>query len=126
MTERLYRLIIGSTLLLLLYLKLNTAIYVYIAWLLFEAATNLRIPRLITIARFGKGAVEKPCGNCKFSFEAERMLRVLVAVMLFVTIYFIPEQAWFFPWFIGFMLTLAGFTNLCPMVIGLRMIGFRE
>jgi len=126
MTERFYRLIIGSTLLVLLYFKLDTAIYIYIAWLLFEGVTNFRIPRLISIARYGKESVDKPCGNCKFDFEAERMLRIVVAAMLFVTIYFIPDQAWFFPWFVGFMLTLAGISNLCPMVMGLMKIGFRD
>jgi hypothetical protein len=35
------------------------------------------------------------------------------------------EQIWFFPWFIGFMLFMAGMTNICPMVMGLRWIGFR-
>ena len=59
------------------------------------------------------------------SFDAERVLRLLVAGMLVVTFVLFKEQAWFFPWFIGFMLFMAGMTNICPMVMFLRWLGFR-
>lgn len=53
------------------------------------------------------------------------MLRLLVAALLVLTFVLFPDQTWFFPWFIGFMLFMAGLTNICPMVMGLRWMGFR-
>jgi hypothetical protein len=50
---------------------------------------------------------------------------VIVAAMLVVSYVVYRDQAWFFPWFIGSMLLLAGITNICPMVMALRWSGFR-
>lgn len=128
MSERIFRLILGATLLVLLYLNLYTYVYIYIGLLIFEGLTNWRIPVLISRMRYGDDYPNKSSiiskGNI-FSFNAERVLRIIVAIFLIVTFIIFPQQAWFFPWFIAFMLFMAGVTNICPMVMGLRWIGFK-
>ena len=128
MSERVFRLVLGVSLLLMLYLDLEVGIYAYIALLVFEGVTNWRVPIMVSRARFGMqyatdGVVTSGCAQ--LGFDAERVLRLIVAVMLIVTYVMFREQAWFFPWFIGSMLLLAGITNICPMVMALRWIGFR-
>ncbi len=128
MTERVFRFILGAGLMLLLYLQDERLVYVYIAVLMFEGITNWRVPIVVSKLRYG-GAfraqdVLSP-GCSRIAFDAERALRLIVAFLLTLTFVIFPEQAWFFPWFIGFMLFMAGLTNICPMVMGLRWFGFR-
>ena len=126
MSERIYRLILGISLLLILFIKVDVLIYGYIALLLFEGLTNYRVPLLVNMVRFGKKVPDGPeQGAFKIDFEAERIGRLVVFALLLVTFVVYREAAWFFPWFLGFMLTLAGITNLCPMIITLRRIGFK-
>jgi len=128
MSERAFRFILGLSLLLLLYLQQEQAIYIYIGVLLFEGITNWRVPMLVSRLRYGNGynlnqAADESHGS--IPFQAERALRLIVAVFLIVTFVMFRDQVWFFPWFIGFMLFMAGMTNICPMVMGLRWAGFR-
>lgn len=128
MSERMYRFILGAALILLLYLQADALVYVYIGILLFEGLTNWRLPLLISRLRFGADfrvadALHPDCA--RIPFDAERVLRLVVAVLLTLSFVLFPEQTWFFPWFIGFMLFMAGLTNICPMVMGLRWLGFR-
>lgn len=128
MSERIFRLVLGASLLLMLYLDFETGIYTYIALLTFEGLTNWRVPILVSKARFGdRFETEKMLseGCAATGFDAERVLRLIVAIMLVVSFIMLREQAWFFPWFIGSMLLLAGITNICPMVMALRWLGFR-
>lgn len=128
MSERVFRFILGAVLIFLLYLQADELVYVYIGILLFEGATNWRVPLLVSRVRYGTDFrstdVLSP-GCSRIPFDAERMLRLIVAVLLVLTFVLFPEQTWFFPWFIGFMLFMAGMTNICPMVMGLRWMGFR-
>ena len=128
MSERVFRFILGASLIFLLYLQADALVYVYIGVLLFEGVTNWRVPLLVSRLRYGADFrmqdVLSPGCN-RISFDAERMLRLIVAVLLIATFVLLPEQTWFFPWFIGFMLFMAGMTNICPMVMGLRWMGFR-
>ena len=128
MSERFFRIFLGTTLLVLLAMQQRELVYVYIGLLMFEGVTNWRIPILVSKARYGVNYMDalKECGgDCKMSFEAERMLRFLVAVFLVLTYVIFNKEMWFFPWFIGVMLLMAGLTNICPMVMALRWIGFR-
>lgn len=128
MTERSFRIILGTTLLFMLSLNLDKGIYIFIGLLVFEGITNLRIPMLVSKFRLGAeyNANEILSPGCsRISFDAERALRLLVAVLLVATFIAYKEQAWFFPWFIGSMLLLAGITNICPMVMALRWVGFK-
>ena len=126
MSERSYRVIQGIYLLLALYFDLNEMIYGFIALFAFEGITNWRLP--IVVNRFILGqkteAITEKHGH-RFTFEAERMLRLSVSILLFLTIVIFPEQMWFFPWFIAVMLFLAGITKICPMVMFFQYLGFR-
>lgn len=115
-------------LLLMLSLGLDEGIYVFIGLLVFEGVTNLRIPLLVSKLRLGsefKASEILGPGCSRIPFDAERALRLLVAVLLVATFVVYKEQTWFFPWFIGSMLLLAGITNICPMVMALRWVGFK-
>lgn len=128
MTERTFRIILGTILLGALYFELPAVVYAYIAVLLFEGMTNWRIP--ILLSRFNGGmppseCVLSPGVDTRFQFEAERALRLVVAAFLIVSYVFFSKELWFFPWFIGFALFGAGLSGICPMVMAFRWLGFR-
>ena len=127
MSERAFRLIQGIVLLLALYFELEEVIYAYTGILLFEGLTNYRIPILLSRLRYGTNAVNitPESLSYRFSFEAERMLRIIVFLFMLISYFIFPDVLWFFPWFIGVMLLMAGITNICPMTMVLRFIGFR-
>lgn len=129
MSERIFRIIMGASLLILLALNTTEGIYVFMGLLLFEFVTNWRIPILVSKIRYGDAYMEhvNPCEGEKTSipFDAERMLRFVVLALLITTYIFYNELLWWFPWFIGIMLCGAGLTGICPMVMTLRAIGFR-
>ena len=125
MSERAFRFILGAALILLLYLDWRQGMVAYMGILLFEGLTNLRIPVLVSRLRFGRSfRAGTQVGECRLGFEAERMLRLIVVALLAVSWGLFPDTLWFFPWFIGFMLFMAGLTNICPMVMALRWMGF--
>ena len=133
MTERTFRLIAGITLWAVLwysaYTMDDTLMYVFVGLMVFEGITNWRIPVLINLARYGRE--NKPAQSASIKapwfnpFEAERCLRLIVAAMLLVTHFYLNEIFWFLPWFVTGMLIVAGITNVCPMVMFFRWIGFR-
>ncbi|MFP5505033.1 MAG: hypothetical protein ACLGH6_02430 [Gammaproteobacteria bacterium] len=132
MSERFFRLIVGSLLLAFLYFELAGAIPVLIAILLFEGISNYRIPLVVTQLRhahagsFGDSSELMPDAHApRFGFEAERAWRLAVAVMLAISVYAFNEQLWFFPWFMGFAIFGAGLSGVCPVLISLKLLGFR-
>ena len=128
MTERTFRMILGGLLLLFLYFEWHVAVYVYIGVLLFEGVTNQRIPTLLSRFRPEQASQAVAiAGNepYRFGFEAERALRLIIAALLFISFVLFHDTLWFLPWFIGFALTMAGITGICPMAIFMRKVGFR-
>ena len=130
MSERFFRLIQGIYLLIALYFDLDIMIYIFMGVFLFEAVTNWRIPILISRIRYGSRAAARAEMSTMhidthYQFEAERMLRLTVIFLLLFTFVVYPEPMWFFPWFVALMLTSAGITNICPMVMFYRFMGFR-
>lgn len=129
MSERVFRIILGASLLLLLFLQNDNFIYAYIGLLLFEGITNWRIPILISKMRYGRSfnpIEESANSSCRnIPFDAERALRLVVAILLITTYIIFPAQLWLFPWFVGFMLFMAGLSNVCPMAMCLYWLGFR-
>jgi len=128
MSERTFRLFQGIYLLVALFFQIDMMIYIFIGVFLFEAATNWRVPIIISRLRYGaKAAGAHPANpdSSRFGFEAERMLRITVALLLWVSFIMFPELLWFVPWFVAIMLLLAGITKICPMVIFYRFCGFR-
>lgn len=125
MTERSFRLLQGLYILLALYFELDILIYVYLCVIAFEGITNWRIPLLINRLTNGGLPEEDVPKRARFGLEAERLLRIVVFTLFIFTFLVFPELGWFFPWFIGAMLFMAGVTNICPMVMMFRYLGFR-
>ena len=82
MTERVYRFIVGLSLLGILYFNLRPVMYGLIVLMVFEAITNWRIPLQVSRLRYSIAETDHQASNghfCgyKFSFEAERALRLI-------------------------------------------------
>lgn len=132
MSERFFRLIVGTLLLAFLYFELPGAIPVLIGILLLEGVTNYRIPLVVSRLRLsGHGAFADSSEFtpemhlARIPFDAERAWRLTVAAMLAITVFVFNEQLWFFPWFMGFAIFGAGLSGVCPVLISLKLIGFR-
>ena len=130
MTERTFRIFLGAVLLAALYFELPMVVYGYIVVLLFEAITNWRIPILVSRLSGRENLTNNECAlspgdNSRINFEAERVLRLVVAGFLIISFVIFNKDLWFFPWFIGFALFGAGLSGICPMVMGFRWLGFR-
>lgn len=128
MTERLFRFIVGAWLLVALYFNLPAAVYALIAILVLEGLTNRRIPAIVADLRgvaIAGGCRASGAVVSRFSYEAERALRLIFATLLIVSYAVFRDALWFFPWVIGFGLVGAGLSGVCPMVLSLRALGFR-
>jgi hypothetical protein len=130
MSNRTYRFFFGAALLVALYFEHSTMLYMLLGLVFFEALTNLRIPKLLSKARFGNNGDpdEGSLGICfkpRFGIEAERSWRLLVGTMLAMSLYVFPNGMWMFPWFMGFAILGAGVSGVCPMFLFLRWVGFR-
>ena len=131
MTDRHFRLLLGLVLLVLLYLDQFTGIGILITFMLFEALTNWRLPRL-TNSLFGRHPQEACCIQSmglepvmKIPFEAERMWRLSVSTVLWLSVFAFPESVWWLGWFVAFTVMGAGVSGVCPMLIAFRLAGFR-
>ena len=128
MTERLFRLILGTTLILFLFMGWDRAVYGYICLMLFEGITNWRIPILISRLRYGTASAGNSPPECQLTiinFDAERVLRMVIAGFLLVSFVAFRDSLWFFPWFVGFALVMAGISGICPMAMFFRRLGFK-
>lgn len=129
MTERAYRFAIGILMLGFLFFQFEYAIYTLLVLLAFEGLTNWRVPILVSKIRHPDKTIQVSEGennHFTISYDAERMLRWIVfTLVLMGTIHYTEETFWFFPWFVGLMLLLAGVTGICPMVMALRKLGLK-
>ena len=128
MTERAYRLVTGVSMILFLFFQWDYAMYALLVLLLFEAVTNWRVPIIFTRLRFPGGEIKVTDGeniDCVVNYEAERMLRWIVFAFVGLGTVIYSSHLWFFPWFVGLMLVLAGVTGICPMVMFLRWVGLK-
>lgn len=127
MIERWYRLAQGIYLIAALYIESDMMIYTFMALLTIEAIVNIRVP--VLVMKLTNSVIDEDDeqgNNCyTFSIDSERLLRLVVVAFLLVTYVLFPEPVWFFPWFIGAMLLLAGITNICPMVMMFQYVGFK-
>lgn len=137
MTERMFRIFLGAGLFVLLYISAmnerTDLIQFYIGLLLFEGITNWRLPILLTRLR-SKTPPDKSTQESDFienpahfsiPFEAERAMRLVVALILIVPLFLKTDIIWIVPWFVASMLLLSGVTNICPMVMFFRWLGFK-
>lgn len=129
MSERNFRFIVSLILLTALYFDLRAIILGLIALYTFEGLTNWRVPILVT--RWRGQAMDTTCDpgavtvGRALSFEAEQVLRIFIAIALFISFVIYAESAWFVPWLIGFALLGAAITGVCPCILGLKLCGFR-
>lgn len=129
MTERAYRLVVGILLLIFLFFRMDYAIWMLIIIMTFEAITNWRIPILVSKALYSNNMIEVSEGenpNFSIEYDAERMLRWVVMLLTLLSVLKPVEHLfWYFPWFVGLTLIIAGVTGICPMVMALRKIGMK-
>ena len=133
MNDRSYRLVFGALLLLALYFDFSYFIYFAIVLLSVEGVTNWRIPLLIQKMRGANATVPDANHNNlapfkhnhRFNFEAERAWRLVSAFMLLITYVLFYDTLWFFPWFMGFALFGAGASGVCPLLSGIKWVGFK-
>jgi len=129
MTERAYRLVVGLSMLGFLFFQLEYAMWALLILMALEGLTNWRIPILVSKVLYPNDNIkvsEAENQNSSFNYEAEQMLRwIIFTLVLLGTITYTGEALWFFPWFVGLMLLLAGVTGICPMVMALRKIGLK-
>ncbi len=131
MSDRTYRTLLGLLILTGLYFELAPLMYALIGVLFVEGITNLRIPKLACKIRNCVAHADRfvyqdvdLVNQPRFGFEAERMWRLLVAAFLLVG-YSLVDALWFFPWFMGFAIFGAGLSGICPVLLGVRWLGFR-
>lgn len=55
---------------------------------------------------------------------AERIFSIWAGSILALGLYF-NEPLWWLPWFVGIMLTFAGVTNICLIIVFLNKVGIR-
>ncbi|MCK9418776.1 MAG: DUF2892 domain-containing protein [Nitrospirae bacterium] len=128
MSERIFRLLLGATLLIIMFFEWNDLLYVYIGIITFEGLTNWRIPSMISKLRQSPAYLEiatDALRTGKYNFEAERAFRLVISILLLVSCFVFPRTLWFFPWFVGFALFMAGITGICPISISFKKLGFR-
>lgn len=131
MRERIYMFIVGCLALYALYFEMPIVIYVVCGFMLFEGTTNLLITNLAVSAQVNIPHTASVSINpevieeSRFDFEAIRVWRIMVVVILILSYTIFKEQLWFMPWFVGFALIGAGLSGVCPMLIFLKTVGFK-
>ena len=125
MSDRLYRLLLGLTLLISLYFDLHQVLLGVIVLQLLEGVSNCRIPLLINRARGLGSGTSCASPDALIPFDAERAWRLTVAACLILSLLVFPEQLWWFAWFMGFAIFGAGLSGVCPMLIILQYARFR-
>jgi len=127
MNERIYRLFQGGLILLGLILESDMVIYIFVGLTFFEGLTGILMPDLLPKKTRGSelGINSKDSTVASINFKAERLMRLTAVILLSISYFGFPEETWFFPWFMGSVLIMAGLTSVCPMVIFYRWAGFR-
>ena len=134
MSDRTYRLILGTLLLAFLYFDLHDLMLALISVLFIEGLTNLRVSRVISSLRARTGRYSDPVTYVslqprarmpRFTFEAERAWRLTIGSVLLASYVLFPQQLWFLPWFVGFTVIGAGVSGICPALISLKLAGFK-
>ena len=131
MSERLFLFITGAYILVGLYFEINMMIYLLSLLLLLEGVTGFRLTTISQqlMRKTMPSGLTTFQTQQRFSFDAFRAWRILVAIMLGGSVLLLHEQnievVWFIPWFMGFAIMGAGASGVCPMILFIRWIGFR-
>lgn len=129
MSERTFHLLTGLLLLTAVYFDAKPVVYGLLALLAFEVITNRRLTVMVSRLRYGarNGDANNPdhaCA-CRFNFESERVLRLILALLLLFSYVLFYGHLWIITWFVGFALVAAGLSGICPMILTLKKLGFR-
>jgi hypothetical protein len=130
MSEHTYRMVMGTALLVLLYTEINLLGYIIIGVVMTEGITNLRLNLLVTRLRnkFGANLSETDGPqreNYRFSFDAERAQRIMVAVSFAALFIYAPKELWIINWLFAFGMLISGIVMFCPIIALFRAVGFR-
>jgi hypothetical protein len=126
MTNRLYRLIFGSIMLISLYFDFKYAVYFLIVMMIGEGLTNWSIPRIVMKLRGISPDVDiNAQSNCKINIGAERVWRLMIGVSFVISYIFFPQELWVLPWFLAFVIFGAGASDVCPGLLFMKKVGFK-
>lgn len=114
MVHQLYRFVLGGLVILSVYLDYDKMLYALVLVLSLEAVTGYTLPRILAKSSAPKGE--------SGGLIAERIWRLVVAVMLWVSFVPFSQNLWFLPWFMGFAIMAAGLSNLCPVLMIIRKV----
>ena len=124
MTDRIYRLALGTIMLISLYFNFNYLIYALIAMMLLEGISNWRIPLIINKLRGVTSKVDiNSNSNCRVSVEAERIWRLFIGITFSVSFVLLPSHLWIVPWFLAFVIFGAGASDVCPGLLAVKKMG---
>ncbi len=126
MTERQFRLVLGIVVLGCLYFAQPSGIAATILYLALEGVSDWRLTRFLSRVRgLPVSDLHVAQAAIPFGFEAERLLRLLAASVLFVSSFLYSDALWWLPWFIGFTMLGAGVSGVCPLLMMIRARGFK-
>ena len=131
MSDRAYLFSVGACILLSLYFEVDLMIYILVTVMLIEGVTGFTLTRLtqkIRNVKLESGLLSYPTKQ-RFNFDGFRALRIVFSLVLTASYLAVNEYdyeiIWFFPWFLGFALLGAGISSVCPVLLGMRWLGFR-
>lgn len=131
MSDRTYLFVAGAYILTALYLGNDLMIYALVIFMLFEGVTGFTlsgITQKIRKVELDPGLLKYE-STPKFNFDAFRALRIFFAMAMTAAYLGVHEydveMIWFLPWFFGFALLGAGVSSVCPVLLGMKWLGFR-
>jgi hypothetical protein len=118
---------VGASLLVALYFDLGWLVYTLIGLMLFEGLTNLRAAHLFRPAAASKAPCPVPESGrrIRVDFDAQRAWHLIMATVLLVSYVLFYSKLWVFTWFVGFAVTGAGLSGVCPVLMLLKASGFK-
>lgn len=128
MTNRMYQGLLGTLILIFLYIGQSWLIYTLIALLFFEGITGLTVPRVVNhlfglVPRDDDYRYENH--DARWSFSAERAWKLLVGGLLLLSYGLLYQYLWVIPWFFGFAILGSGISRVCPAMYVLKWAGFK-
>jgi hypothetical protein len=128
MTNRMYRGLLGTLILIFLYIDHAWLIYCLSALLFFEGISGLTLPHIFNrLSGLHPDDEESQIENPwrRWDFSAERGWRLLVAALLLLSCTVLYRYMWLIPWYFGLAILGSALSSICPALIMLRRLGFR-
>lgn len=130
MSEPQYRVLFGLSLLISIYFDWPAVVCILVTLLLFESISNSFIPERLSRWHANQASQQVRCSESpnheyRFNLEADRVTRFIIAILITLSYFILPELLWILTWFIGFNIVLAGICNCCPTTLLFQKLGFR-